>query len=380
MPEVEELPVLASANGHVAVALRDRVRKLAENRPAVYRMLGPNDEVIYIGKSVALRNRLLSYFRADRAEKATEIISHTRRIEWDYVPSEFASLLAEMRLIQRWRPIFNVEHKRDRNYCFIKLTREEAPRLLMTPHVVGDGSEYYGPFRGRQMVREVLREVSDALELRDCSPTVKLRFADQMDLFTADHTPGCIRGEVRKCLAPCAGRCTRSEYQIRVLEARKFLQGDLHKPLAVLNERMQTAAGRMQFEYAAQLRDRAYRLEEARCELMAARAGIEALTFLYHVSGYNGEDRYYAIRRGAVKEEFAPPRTSQEGEALRTHAKTLLMRRDFRTTVTPQEVGEVLLVARWFRLRPQELQNVIAIEELESGIGMGNERSKEKMR
>jgi excinuclease ABC subunit C len=357
----ESLPVLASANGHVAVELRARVRALAENRPAVYRMLGPNDEVIYVGKSISVRNRLLSYFRADRGQKATEIISHTRRILWDYVPSEFSSLLTEMRLIRRWRPLFNVEHKRDRNYCFIKLTHDEAPRLLMTPQVVSDGAEYFGPFRGRAMVREVVREVADVLELRDCAPSVKMRFADQMDLFTPDDTPRCIRGDVHKCLAPCAGRCTRTEYAGRVLEARKFLKGDVHKPLTVLNERMKQAAERLHFEYAAQLRDRAWRLEEARYELIAARSSIEALTFLYRVTGWQGQDRIYVIKRGSIKADVAAPRTKAEGEELRAKARQLLSKRDWKTTVSPAEVNEVLLVARWFRLRPHELENTVPV-------------------
>lgn len=360
----ETATLLAAANGHVAVQLRERVRKLAENRPGVYRMLGPNDEIIYVGKSVSIRNRLLSYFRADRGEKATEIISHTRRLVWEYVPSEFASLLAEMRLIQKWRPIFNVEHKRDRNFCFIKLTRGEAPRLQVTPHVISDGSEYYGPFRGREMVRDVLREVADALELRDCSPSVRLRFADQMDLFAPDHTPKCIRGDVKKCLAPCAARCTRSEYHARVLEARKFLAGDVHKPLAILNERMEQAAQRMQFEYAAQLRDRAWKLDGARHELIAARSSIDALTFLYRVPGHKGEDRFYAIKRGAIKAELPSPRDVVAAEQTRLNIKKLLAKRDLKTTVTPHEVGEVLLVARWFRLRPEEIANVVRPEDL----------------
>lgn len=358
------LKTVASSNGHVAVDLRERVRKLAENRPGVYRMLGPNDEIIYVGKSVGIRNRLLSYFRADRGEKATEIISHTRRLVWEYVPSEFASLLTEMRLIQKHRPIFNVEHKRDRNYCFIKLTRGEAPRLMVTPHVITDGGEYYGPFRGRQMVREVVREISDSLELRDCSSSVKLRFADQMDLFDAEHTPKCIRGDVKKCLAPCAGRCTRSDYHSRVLEARKFLAGDINRPLSILHERMEQAAQRMQFEYAAQLRDRAYKLDEARYELMSARSSIEALTFLYRCSGYDGNDRFFAIKRGMIKAEYSIPRDKEEAEALRVEVKKILAKRDFKTTVTPGEVAEVLLVARWFRIREAELAHVVRPEDL----------------
>src|SRR5690606_28404092 len=142
-----------------AAELRAQVRAACENRPGVYRMIGPGDNVLYVGKSIRVRSRLLSYFRADRGEKAAEIISHTHRIEWDYTPSEFAALLLEMRCIQRWRPPFNVEHKQDRVFCFVKLTREEAPRLL------------------------VVREVRDLLELRDCASATRMRFADQLDLF-----------------------------------------------------------------------------------------------------------------------------------------------------------------------------------------------------
>jgi excinuclease ABC subunit C len=356
MPEVR----LASANGHIAVELRERVRALAENRPAVYRMLGPNDEVIYIGKSVSMRTRLLSYFRADAGEKATEIISFTRRITWDYVSSEFASLLLEMKQIQRWRPLFNLQHKNDSNFCFIKLTREEAPRLLLTIRVLDDGANYYGPFRGRGMVRDVLREVSDVLELRDCASTMKMRFADQLDLFTPDDTPRCIRGDMHKCLAPCAGRCTRTEYSARVGEARKFLEGDVRKPLNVLNQRMHAAAERMHFEYAAQLRDRATRLEEARYELIAARASIEALTFLYCVAGHNGEDRWYAIRRGSIRGEWPAPRTEAETEIIMEQARVLLTKRERVTTVvTPEQVNEVLLIARWFRIKPDQLNHTL---------------------
>jgi excinuclease ABC subunit C len=358
----EATSVLASANGHIAVELRSRVRALAENRPAVYRMLGPNDEVIYIGKSINLRTRLLSYFRADAGEKATEIISYARRIIWDYVPSEFAALLLEMKQIQRWRPLFNVQHKSDTNFCFIKLTREEAPRLVLTIQVLNDGAHYYGPFRGRGMVRDVVREVSDVLELRDCAATIKMRFADQMDLFTPDDTPRCIRGDMHKCLAPCAGRCTRTDYGARIGEARKFLEGDVRKPLNVLNQRMKVAAERLHFEYAAQLRDRAARLEEARYELIAARASIDALTFLYQVAGYNGADRWYAIRRGSIRGEWAAPQSDAERAAIHEQARALLTRRERVTTiVTPEQINEVLLIARWFRIKPGELNCTVRL-------------------
>lgn len=339
-----------------AAELRAQVRAACENRPGVYRMIGPGDDVLYVGKSIRVRSRLLSYFRADRGEKAAEIISHTHRIEWDYTPSEFAALLLEMRCIQRWRPPFNVEHKRDRVFCFVKLTREEAPRLLVVREVLDDGAIYFGPFRGPERVREVVREIRDLLELRDCASATRMRFADQLDLFGVDPQPLCMRADVRKCLGPCAGRCTKVEYNAQVELARRFLDGDADVPLTILRRRMDVAADRLQFEYAAELRDRMHRLEDARAELVSLRGFIESLSFVYEVPGVAGDDRAYIIRRGSIREERPAPADDDERGRLRERAGRLLRRRETYARVAPTQAAEILLLARWFRLRPGELE------------------------
>jgi excinuclease ABC subunit C len=336
--------------------LRADVRAACENRPGVYRMIGPGDNVLYVGKSIRVRTRLLSYFRADRGEKAADIISHTHRIDWEYAPSEFAALLLEMRAIQRWRPPFNVEHKRDRVFCFVKLTREEAPRLLVVREVLDDGAIYFGPFRGPERVREVVREIRDLLELRDCRGPTRMRFADQLDLFGADPQPLCMRADVNKCLAPCAGRCTKAEYNAQVELARRFLDGDADIPLTILRQRMDRAADRLQFEYAAQLRDRMHRLEDARAELLSLRGFIESLSFVYEVVGQTGETRAYVVRRGSIREE-ARLTNDAERAALAQRARRLLQRRETFARVAPTQAAEILLLARWFRLRPHELEN-----------------------
>jgi excinuclease ABC subunit C len=332
------------------------VRATAENRPAVYRMVGPGERVLYVGKSIRLRARLLSYFRAARDEKAAEIIGHTHRIDWEYVPSEFAALLAELRAIQAHRPPFNVEHRRDRAFCFIKLTREEAPRLLVSSELADDGAHYYGPFRGREQVRATVREVADLLELRDCAATTRLRFADQLDLFGArDDSPLCLRGDLARCLAPCAGRCSRAKYQGQVALARRFLDGDADVPIAILESRMHAAAERLQFEYAAQVRDRAGRLAIARNELLAARGAIDALSFVYRVPGHAGADRIYVIRRGCIRIDSPAPAGDDERIAFERKAAAILGRVDaWAASGRTAQVAEVLLIARWFRLRPEE--------------------------
>jgi excinuclease ABC subunit C len=344
-------------SAHRLEQLREDVRARAENRPGVYRMRGPSGEVLYVGKSVKLRTRLLSYFRAQRGEKGAEIIGHAHGVEWDYVPSGFAALLQEFRLIKRWRPLYNVEHKRDSSLCFIKLTREPVPRLLVVGHVIHDGAEYFGPLRGRQAATGAVRAVSDLLELRDCPSDTPMRLADQIELFRLREDPRCMRGQVGRCLSPCASGCTRTEYLERVGQARDFLNGVTDQPLTLLRERMSVAARRLQFEYAAELRDRAEALEHVRAELLQIGRFVERLSFVYTVPGHEGEDRVYIIRRGSVRAELAAPRAPHERLALEEKVGEIFERPEPAAIgLRAHEAQEVLLVARWFRLNPDELE------------------------
>jgi excinuclease ABC subunit C len=326
-------------------------------------MLGPNDEPLYIGKSIRIRTRLLSYFRAARGEKAAEIIGHTHRIEWEYVPSEFGALLLEFRQIKHWRPLYNVQHKRDRQYCFIKLTNDAAPKLLIVANPIADGALYYGPFRGRARVGEAIRELGDLLELRDCAAKIPIHFADQPDLFDYTAAPLCIRAELDRCLAPCAARCTQAEYAEQADLARRFLEGDADRPLAILHDRMSSAAERLDFEYAGALRDRAERLESLRNELVALRGTIAGSTFLYPVPGYDDEEIVYLVRRGAIIAEYPAPATPSGWSKLHSRARKALDQSGAATlNVHPREAPEILLVARWFRLNPEERERVVPLE------------------
>jgi len=207
--------------------MRSHVRDNALDRPGVYRMISSDGEIVYVGKSKRLRSRLLSYFRcAFPEEKGARILRDAEVIEWEYVPNEFGALLAELRLIKQFRPRFNVAMKRDgRNYCFIKITKGPAPKLVVVRGPGADDSAiYYGPFMGAMGVSEAVRELNDVLGLRDCSTDQRMNFSDQPELFDAfPRTPGCIRFEVRKCLGPCVGGCTTKEDDHRLALARRFL-------------------------------------------------------------------------------------------------------------------------------------------------------------
>lgn len=336
--------------------LRDAVGD-ARNRPGVYRMLGRHGEIVYVGKSKSLRTRLLSYFRAKRGEKGHRIVNEASGLEWEYQPSEFAALLRELELIKRFRPRLNVQMKRDGRWSFLKLAPGPAPRLHVVHGVGDDAGTYYGPFRGGRRVVDAVRELNDALGLRDCPPAVPIRFADQADLFSFEPTPGCHRMELRLCLGPCAGGCTQAEYRARVDTARAFLNGAADEPLERLEGRMQAAAERMQFELAATLRDRLRRLEALRDEFAELRGALDGLSFLYEVPGEEGDDRVYIVRRGTVRAVVPAPRRKAERRRLDALADEHFGRPEPTSVVTRHQVDEILLISRWFRLNPAQLQH-----------------------
>ncbi|HVE36205.1 MAG TPA: UvrB/UvrC motif-containing protein [Gemmatimonadaceae bacterium] len=341
--------------------MRSHVRDSALDRPGVYRMIAPDGEIVYVGKSKRVRSRLLSYFRAAfPEEKGARILRDAERIEWEYVPSEFAALLAELRLIKQFRPRFNVAMKRDgRNYCFIKVTKSAAPKLVVVRGPGADDSAiYYGPFMGAMGVSEAVRELNDVLGLRDCAADQRMNFADQPELFDAfPRTPGCIRFEVKKCLGPCVGGCTTQQYDHRLALARAFLDGTDDGPLEHLRREMEQASDRLEYERAAVLRDKLKRLEALRGQFARLRFAVETLSFVYTVPGYDGDDRVYLVRRGRVRAELNRPATPADATRLLGLIDEVFTPAERNTAQIPtHEIDELLLLSSWFRRFPGELE------------------------
>jgi excinuclease ABC subunit C len=345
--------------------MREYVKDTATDRPAVYRMIAEDGEIVYVGKSKRVRSRLLSYFRcAFPEEKGARILREAVKIEWEYMPSEFAALLGELRLIKKYRPRFNVAMKRDgRNYCFIKITKGPAPKLVV---VRGpghdDASVYYGPFMGATGVGDAVRELNDVLGLRDCAIDQKMHFADQPELFDLmPRTPGCIRYEVRKCLGPCVGGCSVAQYDERLALARGFLEGTDDGPIERLKAEMESASERLEFERAAVLRDKFKRLEALRTQFSHLRFAVETLSFAYTVPGHDGDDRVYLIRRGRVRSETPVPRTPDDAVTLMGMINDVFTPVERDTGQIPQhEIDELLLLSSWFRRFPSELERTSA--------------------
>ncbi len=340
--------------------MRDLVKAGTADRPGIYRMLSSTGEVVYVGKSKRIRSRLLSYFRcAYPGDKGARILREAETIDWEYTPSEFAALLQELRLIKRFRPRLNVAMKRDAlHYSFIRITRGAAPKLAVVRGAsADDGSIYYGPFVGAQRIGDAIRELSDALMLRDCRADLKMHFSDQQELFQLmPRTPGCIRHEIAKCLGPCVGGCSVGEYDERVSLARAFLDGASDGPIETLRGKMEQASMMLEFERAGSYRDKLARLDALRAQFNRLRFAVETLSFVYTVPGHQGDDRVYLVKRGVVRAELEKPRSTWQRAKMKRLVDDIFSTVEKSTTRIPtHEIDELLLLSSWFRRFPGEM-------------------------
>ena len=338
--------------------LRHRVRALAENRPAVYRMTDAMGRVIYVGKAKRLRTRLLTYFRADYPDdKAARILYAAGDIAWDYVPSEFAAYLGELRQIRKFRPYFNHRGNVTRRSVLIKISNDIAPRVYAGATVARDDARCYGPFRSMARTLEAVRTLNDLLELRDCKAEMPAVFAGQADLFDQPRQAACMRHEFGVCSGPCAGFVTQLAYRQRVETAMAFLEGRTIQPIDRVVQAMQVAAAEARFEVAARWREKFEQLEWLLAATSRARSARDLLTFVYRDPGDFGDDRVYLVRQGVVRASFPYPNTPIEHEAFRAVVAEEAARPSPPTGPLPLEaIDEILLLMSWFRAHPEALR------------------------
>jgi excinuclease ABC subunit C len=338
--------------------LRERIRALAENRPAIYRMTDAMGRIIYVGKAKRLRTRLLTYFRAEYPDdKAARILYAASDIAWDYVPSEFAAYLGELRQIRRYRPHFNYRGNVTRRSVLIKISSDPAPRIYAGATVARDDARCYGPFQSMARTVEAVRTLNDLLGLRDCTATMPTVFAGQGDLFDQPRQAGCMRHEFGFCSGPCAGFVTQWDYRQRVETAAAFLEGRTIQPIDRVVQAMQEAAGQARFEVAARWREKFEHLEWLLAATSRARSARDLLTFVYRDPGEFGDDRVYLVRQGVVRAMFPYPSTPIEHEAFRAVvAEEAARELPPAGPLPPESLDEILLLMSWFRAHPEALR------------------------
>jgi len=237
---------LASSNTGKRPRL-DRTLGQIPDAPGVYLMLGEHERILYIGKAYSLRNRVRSYFQDSAAhpERTERLVERIVDVRWIVVSNEVEALILEANLIKRHQPPFNVRLRDDKRYPYLKVTNEPFPRVMFTRAVRDDGARYFGPYTNAHGLRELINLIRVVFPLRTCREPID-----------GKRKRPCLQYHIKRCLAPCVGYQSEPEYDELVDEAVLFLEGRQDRLLARLNREMDEAAGRMNYEAAARLRDR----------------------------------------------------------------------------------------------------------------------------
>ncbi len=215
--------------------------------PGVYLMLGQGERILYIGKAISLRNRVRSYFQdsAAHAYRTTRMVERVADVRWIVVNNEIEALILEANLIKRHQPPFNVRLRDDKRYPYLKVTNEPFPRVTFTRVVRDDGGRYFGPYTNAHGLRELIDLVRVVFPLRTCREPID-----------GKRKRPCLQYHIKRCLAPCVGLQTETDYNSLVDEVVLFLEGQQDRLLQRLHEEMADSADRMNYEAAASLRDR----------------------------------------------------------------------------------------------------------------------------
>ena len=229
------------------VAVIDTHLKTLPGKPGVYRMINAGGEVLYVGKAKSLKKRVASYTRLARQPVRTRrMVAETASMEFVITHTEAEALLLEANLIKRFRPRYNILLRDDKSFPSILLTGDHAfAQVLKHRGARSRKGDYFGPFAAAWAVNQTLSVLQQAFLLRSCS-----------DAVFSNRTRPCLLHQIKRCSAPCVGRIGEAEYAALIEEARAFLSGDSRSIQRRLARQMQEASDALEFEKAAQFRDR----------------------------------------------------------------------------------------------------------------------------
>jgi len=227
-------------------ALQQRLSQIPD-APGVYQMLDERGEVLYIGKAVSLRGRVRSYFqeRATLDVRKVAMVDRVADVQTIVVTNEIEALILEANLIKRYQPPFNVLLRDDKRFPYLKVTNEPFPRVVFTRVVKPDGARYFGPYTNAHGLRELIDLVRLVFPLRTCREPID-----------GKRNRPCLQYHIKRCLAPCVGFQSESDYDAMIEEVVLFLEGKQETLLARLQAQMQSASTDYNYETAARMRDR----------------------------------------------------------------------------------------------------------------------------
>lgn len=225
--------------------------KLLPDKPGVYKMFNSCGELIYVGKAVNLKNRVRQYFRssANHPPKVAAMVANIDDFDFVIVGNETEALNLESNLIKQNKPYYNILLKDDKHFPYVRIDyKQDFPRVEIVRRFRKDGAKYFGPYLSSYALRESITAVREHFPIRQCKKDIGKAIA-------RGERP-CLMYHIGKCCAPCTGRVTKEEYAALLDEVVAMFQGNCKGYIECLTRLMQEASDRMDFEKAAQYRDR----------------------------------------------------------------------------------------------------------------------------
>ena len=278
--------------------LRDKANSLPLS-PGVYIMKNADGEIIYVGKSKKLKNRVTSYFTTTHtSHKTARMVSLVRDFDYIVCDTEIEALALENTLIKKHSPRYNIKLKDAKSYPYIKVSADEYPKLTVTRDRRADKGRYFGPYQGASQAHTALDAVVKIFGLATCKR--------QFPRDVGKERP-CIYRDMGRCVAPCTGEVSAEEYRALVKQAEWVLDGNIKGTLEALVRDMEYAAELMEFERAAAIRDSIRAIERlAEKQKVVADAKVMRDVFAIYTSETEGVLAMLTIRGGALvnKNEF----------------------------------------------------------------------------
>lgn len=237
-----------------SMTLEEKLQNLPD-APGVYLMKDEKEQVIYIGKALSLKNRVRSYFqKGSKGEKTEIMVRQIRDLETIVTHTELEALALESNLIKKHKPRYNIILRDDKNYPYLRFdVRSQYPRLEVVRRLKKDAAQYYGPYVPAGGMWESLALIRRTFPIAPC----KMEFKEDKPARP------CIQFQIGRCLAPCTGEADKGQYQDMVSQVRLFLEGKNRDLIEMLKQRMEEASEKMEYERAAELRDRITKIEGA---------------------------------------------------------------------------------------------------------------------
>ncbi|OGU47826.1 MAG: excinuclease ABC subunit C [Ignavibacteria bacterium GWB2_36_8] len=230
--------------------LETKIKNLPSN-PGIYQFLNDKGRVIYVGKANNLKNRVRSYFHENLSSpKTTIMVKKINDLELIITDNEIEALVLENNLIKKFKPRYNVNLKDDKSFPYIKVTKEPYPRVYPTRRVIKDGSKYFGPYTDVKNMKTSLRMINEVFKIRSCKLDITQESIDK------EKFKVCLDYHIKKCDGPCEGLISEINYNEMVNEVVKVLKGKTDELIKDLNLKMNLSVEQLEFEKAAEIRDK----------------------------------------------------------------------------------------------------------------------------